>query len=79
MRKQSTRWMLLIVLNVAAWCMLGFYQNSVAAPKKGPQLPFGNPVEQRGEMVQQLKEIKSLLKEQNQLLRSGRVKVTVSK
>ena len=79
MSTSKNRWMLLIGLNAAAWCMLGFYQISVAAPKGGPQLPFGNPVEQRGEMVQQLKEIKSLLKEQNQLLRSGRVKVTVSK
>lgn len=50
-------------------CVLSFYSSSVAAPQGG-QPPFANAVEQRNEMIRELREIKELLKEQNALLRS---------
>lgn len=50
--------------------MLGFYSTLGAAPQAG-QPPFANPVDQRAEMIRELREIKELLKEQNALLRGG--------
>jgi hypothetical protein len=64
------RWSLLVTANVAVLCMLGFYSTGGAAPQAG-QPPFANSVEQRSEMIQELREIKELLKEQNSLLRGG--------
>lgn len=67
------RWMLLVGVNVVAWCVLSFQQTSSAAPGE----PFANAVAQRGEMIAELKEIKALLKEQNTLLRTGKLRVVV--
>jgi hypothetical protein len=69
-----SRWTLLVVANVAAWAVLGFYGRLGAAPQAG-QPPFANPVEQRAETVRELREIKELLKEQNALLKSGASKL----
>ena len=69
-RSLMLRWSLLVTGNVAVLCMLGFYSTGGAAPQAG-QPPFANSVEQRGEMIQELREIKELLKEQNSLLRGG--------
>jgi hypothetical protein len=66
----SSRWAWLVIANAALWGVLGFYRTLGAAPQAG-QPPFANPVEQRAEMVRELREIKDLLKEQNALLRSG--------
>ena len=66
----SSRWMWLLFANAAVWGVLGFYRTLGAAPQAG-QPPFANPVEQRAEMIRELREIKDLLKEQNALLRSG--------
>ena len=74
--KNNTRWLVLLIANVAMWCVLGFYGHISAAPQRG-QPPFANAVEQRAEMVRQLQEINAALKEQNTLLRSGRVQVVV--
>ncbi len=71
------RWGVLITLNSLAWCMLCFHQQSNAAPTQNPP-PFANSVEQRIEMVEQLKQVNALLKEQNALLRSGTLKVIVA-
>lgn len=73
---QRAGWILLIVANVLFCCVLGFYRTTDAAPPK-PKQPFANAVEQRMEMIKELKEIKLLLKEQNELLRAGSVKVVV--
>jgi hypothetical protein len=70
-------WVLLIAANVLFCGVLSFYRASGAAPPV-VKPPFANPVEQRMEMVNQLREIKELLKEQNALLRSGTLKVVVS-
>ena len=69
MSATSMRWMSLIGVNVILLCVLGFHQAHVAAQKKG-QLPFSNSVEQRNVMIEELREIKALLKEQNALLRN---------
>ena len=50
--------------------VLGFYSTTGAAPQGG-QPPFANSVEQRLEIVTELREIKELLKEQNALLRAA--------
>lgn len=57
--------------------LLSVSQATDAAPTSS-NVPFANAVEQRMEMVNQLKEIKILLKEQNSLLRSGSLKVVVN-
>jgi hypothetical protein len=44
------------------------YQDSDAAPRSANQ-PFANAVEQRMEMITQLREIRMLLKEQNTLIK----------
>ena len=70
-------WTWLIVANVLFCCVLSFYRTTGAAPPK-PQQPFANSVEQRMEMIKELREIKGLLKEQNALLRSGTIRVVTS-
>jgi len=64
----------LVLVNVVAWYMLGFSQtNSVA--QQGGRAPFANSVEQRAEMIEQLRAIHAELREQNELLRSGQLEV----
>lgn len=62
-------------------CVLSSYRATDAAPHEPP---FANAVEQRMETVNELREIRALLKEQNALikeqmtlLRSGEAKVVV--
>jgi len=74
---RRTVWALLIAANVLCYCVLSFYRTTDAAVKPAPP-PFANAVEQRMEMVNQLREIKELLKEQNALLSSGKLSVVVS-
>lgn len=69
----ALKWSLLVAANVAVLCMLGLYSTGGAAPQSG-QPPFANSVEQRVEMIGELREIKELLKEQNALLRGGAAK-----
>lgn len=65
--RQRTVWLVVVAANVAAWCMLGFYGTIGAAPQNAA--PFRNAVEQREEMIRELREIKTLLREQTTLLR----------
>lgn len=67
MKNARLRWTALIVVNVLFGCVLSFYRPTGAAPT-GKGAPFGNSVEQRNQMVRELREIKALLKEQNALL-----------
>jgi hypothetical protein len=83
-RRLPLRWVLLIVANVSLVCMLGFYRSTSAAPQTSRQ-PFANSVQQRAEMIEQLKAIstemqklRAELRAQNTLLQSGRVKVTIA-
>jgi hypothetical protein len=66
----STRsgWAVLVAANALIWGMLSLDDASHAAPQPGRQ-PFVNAVEQRNEIILQLQQIKSLLEEQNRLLR----------
>ena len=74
--RNTVRWTLLITANVTLACMLGFHQSGSAA-QKGAE-PFANAVQQRAEMIEQLKEVGALLKEQNALLRDGKLQVIVT-
>jgi len=56
--------------------VLGLYRTGVGAPKEERE-PFANAVAQRAEMIALLKEIHAQLKEQNQLLASGKLTVVV--
>ncbi len=77
MTRKSFAWPLLLVAGVLFLGVLSFYRTSPAAPS-GTKQPFANAVAQRQEMIEELKEISRLLREQNELLRSGRVKVKVT-
>jgi hypothetical protein len=65
-----SRWTWLVIANVAVVGVLGFYSTLGATPQAG-QPPFANPVDQRADQIRELREIKELLKEQNELLKSG--------
>jgi hypothetical protein len=74
----TSKWTWLVIGNAALLSVLGFYRTLGAAPQAG-QPPFANPVEQRSDMVRELREIKELLKEQNALLKgSGGAKTNAS-
>ena len=71
------KFMILLVVNIGFWCVLGFHERTTGQTYP-PKIPFANAVEQRIETINELKEIKALLKEQNALLSSGKLKVTLS-
>jgi hypothetical protein len=62
-------WTALVTANAIILGVLSLDRASQAAAQPGRQ-PFGNAVEQRNEIIHQLQEIRSLLQEQNRLLRS---------
>jgi len=70
MNTETTRWLILITLNVCVMSVLCFYNTTGAAPRNADP-PFNNSVQQRENMIRELREIKVLLKEQNALLKSG--------
>lgn len=74
--KRHLAWIVLLCLNAVLFFELCFHRSGVAAPADG-QLPFANAVEQRMEIIRELREIRALLKEQNALLRSGQLTVIV--
>jgi hypothetical protein len=77
--RTRTVWALLLAANFACWGVLGFYETTDAAPRSDAgKPPFANSVEQRFQMIQELQEIKQLLREQNALFRSGGLKVVVA-
>ena len=57
----------LLAVGIVTCLVLGLYQTSQAAPQK--ELPFPNAAKQRLEMINELKGIVALLKEQNKLLK----------
>ena len=66
--KRPARWTLVFVGLALCCLVLRLYQDSDAAPRSASQ-PFANAVEQRMEMITQLREIRMLLKEQNTLIK----------
>ncbi|MCX7426858.1 MAG: hypothetical protein NTW96_14675 [Planctomycetia bacterium] len=84
MTRRAT-WVVTIAAIVLFGGVLNSYRATDAAPPN-PPVPLGNEVEQRIEMIGQLKEIVSqlreqnkLLREQNDLLKSGKLKVLVDR
>ncbi len=77
--RRSTAWTLLIMANVLFYGVLSLYQPGIAGPP-GPSGPprIANPIEQRADMLGELQQIRELLKEQNELLRSGNLRVVVA-
>jgi len=71
MYKKAFGWGALVCANLVMWCVLSFYESSDAAPQTGRQ-PFSNAVEQRHEIIRELQQIRTLLREQNQLLRAAK-------
>ncbi len=71
MQSNRSRWTVLLIANVLFLGMLSLYRVTDAAQDQRGQLPFSNSVEQRNAMIRELQEIKALLKEQNQLLRTA--------
>jgi hypothetical protein len=63
-------------LIAALVCVLGFQQTGSAQPKPTHE-PFANSVAQNAEMIQLLREINQNLKEQNELMKSGTMRVVV--
>ncbi len=76
--RRRTGWALLVAANVLCYCVLGFYQADAASPRTGVKPPFANSVVQRQEMISLLRDIKDQLKQQNALLRSGKLKVVIA-
>ena len=77
MRIQRLGWATIIAANLLGWCVLSFLQSTSVAQQTGRQ-PFANSVEQRGEMIELLRELNTQLREQNELMRSGRLQVIIS-
>lgn len=77
-KHSHTGWIGLVMLNVLLWFVFVFGPSAEADPRRPTAGPV-DPAVQRAEMISELSEIKQLLKEQNQLLQSGKVKVIVTK
>ncbi|REJ66627.1 MAG: hypothetical protein DWQ31_14385 [Planctomycetota bacterium] len=68
---------LLLAANVVCVCVLSFYGRSEAAPREATG-QFANAIAQRQEIIEELKAIHRLIAEQNRLLQSGEVNVTIA-
>jgi len=68
MNRKALAWTLLIVANMLVISVLSLHRSTDAAPPSG-RPPFSNSVEQRSNMIKELREIKALLREQNTILR----------
>jgi len=68
MNRRIAGWTLLVVVNVLVISVLSLDRPTAAAPPSA-RPPFSNSVEQRGDMIKELREIKALLREQNGILR----------
>jgi len=74
MRAGVTKFGMLLLVNVAFLCVLGFYRTTAAQPQ---QPGLVNSAAQRLEIIEQLKQLNRQVAEQNELLRSGQVSVTI--
>jgi hypothetical protein len=59
-RKTDLRWVLLVVANVAFWCMLSLQQSNAAARASAPGGP--SATQQRAEIIAELKAIRHEVK-----------------
>lgn len=76
LRVSASRWPLMLAAGALCLSVLSFYRPTSAAQRE-PREPFANAVQQRFEIIDELKAINALLKEQNALLRSGKVQVVI--
>lgn len=74
--RRPPAWTLLITANVLFYGVLSLYQPGIAGPPAPARI--ANPIEQRADMIGELRQIRELLKEQNELLRSGNLRVVVA-
>jgi len=68
MKRKALAGTLLVAANVLFIGVLSLHRSTDAAPPSA-RPPFNNSVEQRNDMIEELREIKTLLKEQNAILR----------
>jgi hypothetical protein len=76
MIRDRAPWLVVFAATTLIAGVLGLYRTVAAAPKEERE-PFANAVAQRAEMIALLKDIQAQLKEQNQLLASGKLTVVV--
>jgi 2-iminoacetate synthase ThiH len=76
MIRRRAPWLVVFVAIALISGVLGLNRTGSAAPKEERE-PFANAVAQRAEMIALLKDIQAQLKEQNQLLGSGKLTVIV--
>lgn len=69
-----SRFAILLIINVGFLCVLGFYGTGTA---QQPHPGLVNSAAQRLEMIEQLKQLNRQVAEQNQMLRSGQLSVTI--
>jgi len=74
MNATTLRWTALLTLNLAGLCVLGLFGQS-HAQTPAVQGPFANSLELQLDMVNQLKTLNALVKEQNAILKSGSLQV----
>jgi len=77
LRRFTPGWRTLVASHAVTLTMLGLYETSSAAPRATSE-PFANAVEQRFEIINQLKEVNGQLREQLTLLRSGKLQVVTA-
>lgn len=77
MSRRMPFWRYVLAGNLLAWGMLGLLQTSLGVDRE-PAQPFANAEEQRMQIIELLQETNELLKEQNALLRSGKLQVVVA-
>lgn len=65
---RRTRWAISIAAITLLGCVLSFYQTTDAAQRGQSKAPFANSVDQRSQMIEELRGIRALLKEQNALI-----------
>ena len=81
-RNRKSGWMVLVIVNVLFGCVLVFQQSGQGqptnpGPPRGVVDPFAALLNQQAEALAEFRQINALLKEQNALLRSGKLTVQV--
>ena len=81
-RNTRSGWMVLVVVNVLFGCVLVFQQTgqgqpTSTGPARGVVDPFAAMLNQQAELLAEMRQVNTLLKEQNALLRSGKLTVQV--
>ena len=75
-KMKPSQFLMLLAANLLVLGVLSFHQTTDAAPRRGTDT-FANPLEQRFEILQEIRKTNRLLAEQNALLRSGQLRVVV--